>query len=138
MPSTSEVSDEELDKVVKKIRSQLDGEQWKIVEGRLAYPNEPNFGERLRDLLQPIKGHLGNSDERKSFVYKASAMRNILTHQREPRENVDMSPESLIVVTRKIRAVVQTKLLDLLGFSAAEIDSIVMHQIKNRLDVFLL
>lgn len=129
---------EDFEKLLAEIQNALSEEAWTLVEGGLRHANDPTYRRRLKELIDPVKRHMGKGRERKSFVSKVVSARNRLTHQTESETDELVSIPSLVRVSSKLRALLLLQLLHQLNFSSEDIDSMVAEHIRHRLDVQLL
>ncbi len=95
------------------------------IRGRLIHGNEINLGKRIKMIIEPFKGHVGNSKKRSKLIRGIVNTRNYLTHYSENLKKEAVSGADLWPLCQKMEAIFQLHLLEKLGFSDAEINSIV-------------
>lgn len=103
--------------------------------GRLQHGNEMNLGRRLKGIIEPFKEFLGTSKERKKLIRAIVDSRNYLTHYDESLETATTSGEGLYLLCIKMEVVFQLHLLQVLGFTKAEIKSFIddSYELRRKL-----
>lgn len=91
---------------------------------RLKHGNEPNLGRRIKSIIEPFKELIGTSRERRKLIRTIVNTRNYLTHYDESLELEAASGRDLWLLCLKMEAIFQLHLLQVLGFTHAEIKSI--------------
>jgi len=95
------------------------------LNGRLMHGNEINLGKRLKRIIEPFKGRLGNSTERSKLLRKIVDTRNYLTHYDVALKARAAQGRDLWVLCLKMEVIFQLHFLKVIGFSNKEIDSVV-------------
>jgi len=91
---------------------------------RLQHANEVNFGRRIKSIIEPFKALFGTSKERNKLIRNIVNTRNYLTHYDKSLESVALSGRDLWFLCLKMEAIFQLHLLQVLGFTKAEIKSV--------------
>jgi ApeA N-terminal domain 1 len=123
--SSEKLMDESVfNELVENLIKQCPKEYQEWLSGRLKHGNEVNFGRRIKSIMEPFKRFLGTSDERKKLIRSIVDTRNYLTHYDESLESVAASDRDLWLLCLKMEAIFQLHLLQLLGFTQAEVNSV--------------
>lgn len=104
-------------------------QQW--LSGRLQHGNELNLSKRIKDIIEPFKTLLGNSKEQGKLIRAIVDTRNYLTHYDKSLKTKMATGRDLWALCQKMEAIFQLNLLQVLGFSELEVESI----IKNSSDL---
>jgi hypothetical protein len=99
--------------------------------GRLQFGNELSLSKRINKIIAPFKQLLGNSNDRSSLIWSIVNTRNYLTHYNRDLEEKAVTGKELWRLCKKMEAIFQLHLLDVIGFSRDEIVSI--HSNSNDL-----
>ena len=94
------------------------------LDGRLKHGNEVNLRRRIKLIIEPFKEFLGTSNERNKLITTIVDTRNYLTHYDNSLESVAASDKDLFSLCRKMEAIFQIHLLQVLGFTQTQIKSI--------------
>ena len=94
------------------------------LSGRLKHGNEVNLRRRIKSIIEPFKEFLGTKEERKKLITTIVDTRNYLTHYDKSLESVAASGKDLYWLCLKMEAIFQLHLLQVLGFTEAEIKSV--------------
>lgn len=127
------------DMVFKELTEQLivqcpkENREW--LSGRLAYGNEINLGRRIKSIIEPFKEILGNSQQRSKLIRAIVDTRNYLTHYNEDLKSVAVTGRDLWLLCLKMEAIFQLHLLQVLGFTEAEVKSVFTnsHELQQKL-----
>lgn len=95
------------------------------LKGRLMHGNEINLGKRLKRIVEPFKGKLGNRKEREKLLRKIVDTRNYLTHYNDSLKENSARGDELLELCQKMEVIFQLHFLKTIGFSEKEIDSVV-------------
>ncbi len=95
------------------------------LKGRLMHGNEINLGKRLKRIIEPFKSRLGSSGERSKLLRRIVDTRNYLTHYDDSLKDSAADGRDLWVLCQKMEVIFQLHFLKVIGFSEAEIDSVV-------------
>ncbi len=123
-------SDEQLmdDTVFKELTENLieqcPEEHQKWLSGKLRHGNELNLGRRIKSIIEPFKELIGTSSERSRLISTIVNTRNYLTHYDKSLESEAASGRDLWLLCLKMEAMFQLHLLQVLGFTHAEIKSV--------------
>ncbi len=99
-----------------------ENQEW--LSGRLRRGNEPNLGRRIKSIIEPFKGFIGTSRERSKLIRTIVDTRNYLTHYDKSLESEAASGRDLWLLCLKMEAIFQLHLLQVLGFTHAEVKSV--------------
>ncbi|MEG4104510.1 HEPN domain-containing protein [Microcoleus sp. S13_C5] len=99
-------------------------ENQKWLSGRLQHGNELNLRDRIKNIIEPFKEFIGTSKERKKLINTIVDTRNYLTHYDESLESKAASGRDLWLLCLKMEAIFQLHLLQVLGFTPAEVQSV--------------
>ncbi len=104
------------------------------IKGRLMHGNEINLGKRIKMIIAPFKDHVGNSKSRSKLIRSIVNTRNYLTHYSENLKAEAVTGVDLYPLCQKMEAIFQLHLLEKLGFTSAEINSILEsnHELKQK------
>lgn len=106
-----------------------DHKEW--LTGRLQFGNELSLSRRIKKIIDPFKQLLGSSNDRSSLIRSIVNTRNYLTHYNHDLEEVASAGKDLLRLCKKMEAIFQLHLLDVIGFTREEIVSI--HNNSNGL-----
>ena len=100
--------------------------QWKQwMRGKLKYANEPSLRRRIRHMVAPFEDLFGAESGSKAFVNQVVNTRNYLTHYDDTiKDEAATEPQKLLGLHRKLEALLQLHLLQLLGLERDQIRSI--------------
>ncbi|MEG4058200.1 MULTISPECIES: ApeA N-terminal domain 1-containing protein [unclassified Microcoleus] len=99
----------------------------KWLSGRLEYGNELNLRKRIKNIIEPFKDFIGTKKQRKKLITTIVDTRNYLTHYNEALESKAASGRDLWLLCLKMEAIFQLHLLQVLGFTPAEVESVFHH-----------
>ena len=99
--------------------------------GRLQFGNELSLSKRIKKIIDPFKQLLGSSNDRSSLIRSIVNTRNYLTHYNHDLEDIASTGKDLLPLCKKMEAIFQLHLLDVIGFTQEEIVSI--HKNSNGL-----
>jgi hypothetical protein len=94
------------------------------LSGRLAHGNEVSLSRRVKNIIEPFKELLGESKERKKIIRAIVDTRNYLTHYNPSLKGSSAKGKELLSLCLKMEAIFQLHLLQILGFTQSEIQSI--------------
>lgn len=105
------------------------------LSGRLVHGNEINLGRRMKSIIEPFKEMLGNNKQRNKLIRAIVDTRNYLTHYDESLEPVVVTGKDLWKLCLKMEAIFQLHLLQVLGFTEAEVKSVFTnsHELQQKL-----
>ena len=105
------------------------------LSGRLQHGNEVNLGRRIKSIIEPFKEFLGTSKERNKLIRTIVDTRNYLTHYEKSLDSVAASGRDLWLLCLKMEAIFQLHLLQVLGFTQAEVKSVFdnSHELQQKL-----
>ena len=98
----------------------------------LAYANKPSLRARLRRMIKPFAGHLGNAEARKEFVDRVVDTRNYLTHYDPTLAARAAHGVAIYHLTAKLEALFQLHLLTMVGISQERIERLLASNQKLR------
>ena len=128
-----EMDEVEFEELVENLIEHCPGEREKWLKGKLRYGSEVNLRKRMKRLIEPFKDHFGNKKKRKKLINGILDTRNYLTHYDLSLESKAYKGRDLEVLSLKIEALFQLHFLQLIGFSQEEINSIVDHQLRWKI-----
>lgn len=99
-----------------------DKKDW--LHGRLQHGNELNLGQRLKKITEPFKELIGSRNERKKLIRAITTTRNYFTHYNSSLELEHTTGKDLWLLCRKMEAIFQLHILQVLGFTDAEVRSV--------------
>lgn len=99
-----------------------ENQEW--LSERLRQGNEVNLGRRIKSIIEPFKEFLGTSKDRNKLIRSIVVTRNYLTHYDKSLESVAVSGRDLWLLCLKMEAIFQLHLLQVLGFTQAEVRSV--------------
>lgn len=94
------------------------------LSGRLSHGNEVSLSRRIKSIIEPFKEHLGTSKERGKIIRAIVDTRNYLTHYSSSLKGASAKGTELLSLCLKMEAVFQLHLLQVLGFTQSEIQSV--------------
>lgn len=94
------------------------------LSGRLAHGNDINLGRRIKSIIEPFKETLGSSKDRGKLIRAIVDTRNYLTHYNDSLESVAVTGRELWLLCQKMEAIFQLHLLQVLGFTEAEVKAV--------------
>lgn len=110
--------------LTKNLIKQCPEENQEWLSGRLQHGNEVNLSRRIKSIIEPFKEFLGTSKERNKLIRTIVDTRNYLTHYDKSLESVAASGRDLWLLCLKMEAIFQLHLLQVLGFTQAEVKSV--------------
>ena len=99
---------------------------------KLKYGNELSLRQRLQRIVEPLKEFIGDKNQQDKLIGSIVDTRNYLTHHDDSSKSKAASGEKLIRLYRKMEAIFQLRLLQELGFTQTEIQSILDKNYKLR------
>lgn len=99
-----------------------ENQEW--LSGRFQHGNEVNLGRRIKSIIEPFKEFLGTSKDRNKLIRSIVDTRNYLTHYDKSLASVAVSGRDLWLLCLKMEAIFQLHLLQVLGFTQAEVRSV--------------
>lgn len=122
--NTKPMNKETFERMVTELLNLCPKEYRKWLEKRLEHGNEITLAKRLREIIEPYKGHLGNYSKRERLIRDIVNTRNYLTHYDESLKDKAASGENLWLLYDQMVALFQLCLLRELGFTEQEIEFI--------------
>ena len=123
-PEMSEVKLKYKELVQGLIEQYPDEKDKKWLEGKLGHLNDVSLVNRIKGLIDPFKGIIGNSRARSKLAYKIAVTRNYLTHYDPDSESEAAKGENLHVLCLKMELLFELHFLKLTGFTLEKIKSI--------------
>jgi hypothetical protein len=110
-----------------------ENKEW--LSGRLQHGNELNLGRRIKNIIEPFKKFIGTSKKREKLITTIVATRNYLTHYDKSLESKAASGRDLWWLCLKMEAIFQLRLLQVLGFTQQEVQSVFdhSHELEKKL-----
>jgi len=102
-----------------------ENKEW--LSGRLQHGNEPNLRRRIKNIIEPFKTFIGTSQKRDKLITTIVETRNYLTHYDQSLESKAASGRDLWLLCLKMEAIFQLHLLQVLGFTQEEVQSVFDH-----------
>ena len=100
-----------------------DKKQW--LDGKLSYGNELSLRDRMKSIIKPFNDIIGTSKKRKELIKSIVDTRNYLTHYNPSLKPRITKGEHLPFLCSKMELLFQLHILQFIGFSQEDIDSIV-------------
>jgi len=97
------------------------------LSGRLKYGNELSLRQRIKNIIEPFKKSIGTTKERNKLITTIVDTRNYLTHYDKSLESKAVSGRDLSWLCLKMEAIFQLHLLQVLGFTQEEVQSVFDH-----------
>ena len=113
------------EKLTESLIKQCPEENQEWLSGRLQHGNEVNLGRRIKSIIKPFKEFLGTSKDRNKLIRSIIDTRNYLTHYDKSLESTAVSGRDLWLLCLKMEAIFQLHLLQVLGFTEAEVRSVI-------------
>lgn len=110
-----------------------ENKEW--LSGRLKYGNELSLRQRIKNIIEPFKEFIGTSKERNKLISTIVDTRNYLTHYDKSLESKAASGRDLWWLCLKMEAIFQLRLLQVLGFTQEEVQSVFdhSHELQQKL-----
>ncbi len=110
-----------------------ENQEW--LSGRLRHGNELNLGRRIKSIIEPFKELIGTSKERSKLIRAIVDTRNYLTHYDNSLESEAVTGRDLWLLCLKMEAIFQLHILQVLGFTHAEVKSVFdnSHELQQKL-----
>lgn len=110
-----------------------ENKEW--LSGRLKYGNELSLRQRIKNIIEPFKEFIGTSKERNKLISTIIDTRNYLTHYDKSLESKAASGRDLWWLCLKMEAIFQLRLLQVLGFTQEEVQSVFdrSHELQQKL-----
>ncbi len=118
------MADEDFSRLFETIMQGCPEKHKKWLTGRLQFGNELSLSKRINKIIAPFKQLLGNSNDRRRLIGSIVDTRNYLTHYNRDLEEKAITGKELWQLCKKMEAIFQLHLLDVIGFSHDEIMSI--------------
>jgi hypothetical protein len=104
---------------------------------KLKYSNEPTLQKRLQDLFNKFNCSINTLvPNQEVFIRKIVDTRNYMAHRDVNLKNKTVSNKELFVITERLRILVETCLLNEIGFNLDEIKSILCKRYERRLRAY--
>ncbi|MCY4554114.1 MAG: hypothetical protein OXC79_10615 [Candidatus Poribacteria bacterium] len=126
-----EMDEAEFDELVRNLVEQCPEERQEWLGSKLR--NEVSLRKRIKRLIEPFKSHFGNKKKRTKLINKIVTTRNYLIHYDPRLESEAAQGQDLQILCQKMEVLFQLHFLQLIGFSQEEINSIVDHQLRWKL-----
>ncbi|WP_175796552.1 HEPN domain-containing protein [Burkholderia anthina] len=97
-------------------------QEW--LSGRLRHGNEINLRKRLKRIIEPFNDVIGSRDHQKRLISSIVNTRNYLTHYDQSLEAESSTGIDLWNLCKKMEAIFQLHILQVLGFSPDQIKAI--------------
>ena len=103
---------------------------------RLEYGNELSLRQRIQRIIKPFNEFIGNDNQRDKLIGSIVDTRNYLTHYDESLKSKVASGDTLYHLYRKMEAIFQLRILQELGFTQTEIESLLdkSHNLRQKLE----
>lgn len=103
---------------------------------RLEYGNELSLRQRIQRIIKPFNEFIGNENQRDKLIGSIVDTRNYLTHYNESLQSKVASGDKLFRLYRKMEAIFQLRILQELGFTQTEIESLLdkSHTLRQKLE----
>jgi hypothetical protein len=110
-----------------------ENKEW--LSGRLKYGNELSLRHRIKNIIEPFKEFIGTSKEQNKLISTIVDTRNYLTHYDKSLESKAASGRDLWWLCLKMEAIFQLRLLQVLGFTQEEVQSVFdhSHELQKKL-----
>jgi hypothetical protein len=92
--------------------------------GRIQHGNELSLSQRVKEVIEPFKDLVGSSGERSKLIRAIVNTRNYLTHFNDALEADATTGQELWILCKRMEAIFQLHLLDVLSFTKDEIYSV--------------
>lgn len=105
------------------------------LEGRLKHGNEISLRNRIKQIIEPFKNHIGDSKSRRDLISSIVDTRNYLTHYSDELKEQSAQNVDLYNLCLKMEAIFQLHFLKIIGFTDAEISKVVTNSpsIKSKI-----
>lgn len=94
------------------------------LSAKLVYGNEVSLSRRLKSIIEPFKHLIGTSKARNKLIRSIVDTRNYLTHYDEELQRKAANGKELWVLCLRMEAIFQLHLLQVLGFTKEEVQSV--------------
>ena len=125
------MDDEVFSSLLETIMNGCPEEHKEWLTGRLQFGNELSLSKRIKKIIDPFKQLLGSKNDRSSLIRSIVNTRNYLTHYNHNLEGIATTGKDLFRLCKKMEAIFQLHLLNVIGFTQEEIVSI--HKNSNGL-----
>ena len=118
------------------LKSQCPEKHRKWLSEKLQYGNELSLRKRIQKIIEPFKGFIGDKNQRAKLISSIVDTRNYLTHYDESLKSRAASGDKLIHLYLKMEAILQLCILQELGFTRTEIESVLdkSYRLRKKLD----
>ena len=130
-----EMDEAEFAELIENLIENCPEEKRSWLKRKLMFANEIILRKRIKRLIEPFKNLLGNNRERERLIKKFVDTRNYLTHYDLSLESKAAKGRDLGILCRRIETLFQLHFLQMIGFSQEEINSIVDHQLRWKLQL---
>jgi len=129
--SNEKLMDETIFKeLIENLIKQCPEENQKWLSERLEYGNQVGLCRRIKTIIEPFKKFFGNSKQRDQLIGSIVDTRNYLTHYDESLKSKVINGNDLWFLCLKMEAMFQLHLLQVLGFTQAEVESVFENSFK--------
>ena len=118
------------------LKAQCPEEHRKWLSEKLNYGNELSLRQRLQRIVEPLKEFIGDKNQQDKLIASIVDTRNYLTHYDESLKSKAASGDKLIHLYYKMEAIFQLCILQELGFTQTEIESILdkSYRLRKKLE----
>ncbi|MCQ8183649.1 hypothetical protein NP603_21255 [Methylomonas sp. SURF-1] len=124
MSNATLMDEESYSNIVENLMEKCPEEKKDWLKGRLLHGNELSLSQRIKRIIEPFKKLLGASAERNKLIRSIVNTRNYLTHYDEKLKKDAVTGEELWFLCVKMEAIFQLHLLQVLGFTNEEVNSV--------------
>lgn len=125
--------EDEFQNILAKVIEACPDERKEWLATKIEHANELSLGQRLKRIISPFKKHVGNSTVRETLIGDITNTRNYLTHYAESLKERSAKSTTLLLLCFRMEALFQLHLLKSIGFTEAEIASVVDGKLKDSL-----
>lgn len=127
--------EDDFKELTSRLIEQCPKEKQEWLSGRLQHGNELSLSRRIKYIIEPFKEIVGTCKERRKLIRAIVSTRNYLTHYDTSLESESVAGSDLYLLCRKMEAIFQLHLLQVLGFTQSEVNSIFenSHELKRKL-----
>lgn len=125
----------DFEKLRETLKTQCPEEHKDWLSERLKYGNELSLRQRIQRIIEPFKEFIGDEDQRAKLIGSLVDTRNYLTHYDESLKTRAASGQELLSLYHKIEAIFQLCILQEMGFTQTDIESVFdkSYRLRNKL-----